>query len=76
MMILSSVNSCIPLLQKTNFREPLRELPRDEIESMNLKYYNPEIHRAAFILPEFARKVRRSLLFSILCSFLCISKEN
>ncbi|XP_016377905.1 spermidine synthase-like [Sinocyclocheilus rhinocerous] len=42
---------------KTNFREPLRELPRDEIESMNLKYYNPEIHRAAFILPEFARKV-------------------
>lgn len=42
---------------KTNFREPLRELKRDEIESMNLKYYNPEIHRAAFILPEFARKV-------------------
>lgn len=24
---------------------------------MDLKYYNPEIHRASFILPEFARKV-------------------
>lgn len=24
---------------------------------MNLKYYNPEIHKASFILPEFARKV-------------------
>uniref|UniRef100_A0A8C2DJ59 Spermidine synthase n=1 Tax=Cyprinus carpio TaxID=7962 RepID=A0A8C2DJ59_CYPCA len=43
-----------------------QKLQRDEIESMNLKYYNPEIHRAAFILPEFARKVRDdSLLFSI-----------
>ncbi|TRY66478.1 hypothetical protein DNTS_005368 [Danionella cerebrum] len=42
---------------KTSFREPLRELTRDEIESMSLKYYNPEIHRAAFVLPEFARKV-------------------
>ncbi|KAL7859784.1 hypothetical protein SRHO_G00149310 [Serrasalmus rhombeus] len=42
---------------QTNFREPVRELSRDDIESMHLKYYNPEIHRAAFILPEFARKV-------------------
>lgn len=24
---------------------------------MDLKYYNPEIHRASFILPEFAKKV-------------------
>lgn len=24
---------------------------------MSLKYYNPEIHKASFVLPEFARKV-------------------
>uniref|UniRef100_A0AAY4BPL5 Spermidine synthase n=1 Tax=Denticeps clupeoides TaxID=299321 RepID=A0AAY4BPL5_9TELE len=42
---------------QTNFREPVRELMRDEVEDMSLKYYNPEIHRAAFVLPEFARKV-------------------
>lgn len=43
--------------QDTNFRQPVRELTRDEIKSMELQYYNPEIHQAAFILPEFARKV-------------------
>ncbi|XP_041129733.1 spermidine synthase-like [Polyodon spathula] len=42
---------------ETNFREPVRKLTNEEVESMNLKYYNYEIHRAAFILPEFARKV-------------------
>ncbi|RXN11754.1 spermidine synthase [Labeo rohita] len=59
---------------KTNFREPERELPRDEIESMNLKYYNPEIHRAAFILPEFARKElskeRKELILKLISGLL------
>ena len=45
------------LLKETNFREPARTLPQDEVESMSLRYYNPEIHKASFILPEFARKV-------------------
>lgn len=36
----------------------MRVLSVDELDSMNLKYYNPEIHKASFILPEFARKVR------------------
>lgn len=44
--------------QETNFREPVREMTREEVESLSLKYYNPEIHKAAFILPEFARKVK------------------
>ncbi|KAM3872398.1 spermidine synthase [Diretmus argenteus] len=42
---------------ETNFREPLRELSKDAVETMTLKYYNPEVHRASFVLPEFARKV-------------------
>uniref|UniRef100_A0A8C4XGD0 Spermidine synthase n=1 Tax=Erpetoichthys calabaricus TaxID=27687 RepID=A0A8C4XGD0_ERPCA len=42
---------------ETNFRQPERQLTSEEVESMKLKYYNSEIHRAAFVLPEFARKV-------------------
>lgn len=30
---------------------------KEEIQNLNLKYYNPEIHKASFILPEFVRKV-------------------
>ncbi|KAI9530920.1 spermidine synthase isoform X2 [Gymnodraco acuticeps] len=42
---------------ETNFLEPMTALSKEEMESMNLKYYNPEIHKASFVLPEFARKV-------------------
>uniref|UniRef100_H3BAZ5 Spermidine synthase n=1 Tax=Latimeria chalumnae TaxID=7897 RepID=H3BAZ5_LATCH len=41
----------------TNFHEPVQILTPEQVASMNLKYYNSDIHRAAFILPEFARKV-------------------
>ncbi|XP_053941899.1 spermidine synthase [Cuculus canorus] len=40
----------------TNFREPVQQLSQQQVEERNLKYYNSDIHRAAFILPEFARK--------------------
>ncbi|XP_034609450.1 spermidine synthase isoform X1 [Trachemys scripta elegans] len=40
----------------TNFREPVQQLSQQQVEKMNLKYYNSDIHQAAFILPEFARK--------------------
>ncbi|XP_064423893.1 spermidine synthase [Latimeria chalumnae] len=43
----------------TNFHEPVQILTPEQVASMNLKYYNSDIHRAAFILPEFARKVLR-----------------
>jgi len=42
---------------ETNFKVPVKELSKEELESMNMKYYNPEIHRASFVLPEFMRKV-------------------
>lgn len=42
---------------ETKFREPLRK--PSEKELADLKYYNSEIHSAAFVLPNFAR---RSLL--------------
>ncbi|XP_050787782.1 spermidine synthase [Gopherus flavomarginatus] len=41
---------------RTNFRLPVQQLSQQQVEKMNLKYYNSDIHQAAFILPEFARK--------------------
>ncbi len=39
------------------FEEPLRKLSESEVEEMGLKYYNSDVHRAAFVLPQFAKKV-------------------
>ena len=38
----------------TDFRRPLRQL---DTRAMDLRYYNPQVHAAAFVLPEFARQV-------------------
>ncbi|TKC51045.1 hypothetical protein EI555_003191, partial [Monodon monoceros] len=40
----------------TNFREPVQQLTQKQVEEMQLKYYNSDVHQAAFVLPEFARK--------------------
>lgn len=45
--------------QETNFREPVRLLSDDDVSEMKLRYYNSDVHRAAFVLPQFAKKVRR-----------------
>ncbi|KNC78057.1 spermidine synthase [Sphaeroforma arctica JP610] len=41
----------------TDFSTPARELTEEEVEKWELRYYNSAIHKAAFVLPEFARKV-------------------
>ncbi|XP_025081532.1 spermidine synthase-like isoform X1 [Pomacea canaliculata] len=38
------------------FEEPVRTLTSQQVDEWQLKYYNSKIHRAAFCLPEFARK--------------------
>lgn len=38
-----------------NVREPLRQWSREEEERL-CRYYNADVHRAAFVLPNFARK--------------------
>lgn len=35
----------------------MRPLTQKQVEQMQLRYYNSDVHRAAFVLPEFARKV-------------------
>ncbi|GAB6018562.1 hypothetical protein CHUAL_000257 [Chamberlinius hualienensis] len=37
----------------TIFSEPVIKLTKEEVKSMKLKYYNSEIHKSAFVLPQF-----------------------
>jgi len=39
-----------------DFENPTRELSPAEVDAFKLKYYNPDIHRASFVLPQFAKK--------------------
>ncbi|CAK8686843.1 unnamed protein product [Clavelina lepadiformis] len=40
---------------ETDFTQPCRTISSDEVSSMNLRYYNADVHRAAFVLPQFAK---------------------
>lgn len=44
------------LFQETNFKEPTKVFNDTELDQMNMKYYNDQVHRAAFILPRFITK--------------------
>ena len=37
--------------------QPVRTLTNSQVEEMDLKFYNSDIHRASFALPQFAKKV-------------------
>jgi len=43
----------------------VQPLSQQQVEERSLKYYNSDVHRAAFILPEFARKVSKAALLFI-----------
>jgi len=46
---------------KMDLTRPQRELPNEEAESKyHLRFYSPDVHRAAFMLPNFAKKVTNS----------------
>lgn len=47
--------------ENRDLKVPLRTLSESEIRTMNLKYYNSDVHRAAFLLPQF---VKDALCFS------------
>lgn len=44
-------------IQETVFESPLRTITDNEAEEMNLKYYDSDFHRGAFLLPRFIKKV-------------------
>ncbi|KAK2557383.1 Spermidine synthase [Acropora cervicornis] len=45
----------------TRFEDPVTVFTESEVEQMGLKYYNAEVHKSAFVLPQFAKKVIKSL---------------
>ena len=38
-------------------REPVRTPTEEEVDQLQLQYYNTDVHRAAFTLPQFVKKV-------------------
>jgi spermidine synthase len=40
----------------TKFKEPLRVLSPEQVKNMKLRYYNSDVHRASFVLPQFAQE--------------------
>ena len=43
----------------TNFKEPLTVFSEEDKTRLNLKYYDEDCHRTAFMLPRFVKKVRK-----------------
>jgi len=43
--------------QDLELSEPIRTLSEMEAEEMKLNFYNTDTHKAAFVLPQFAKKV-------------------
>ncbi|XP_064460796.1 spermidine synthase-like [Ornithodoros turicata] len=37
-----------------DFRNPVHRLSEEQLKSMKIRYYSPEMHQAAFVLPRFA----------------------
>ena len=46
-------------MQDTVFKEPTRTISDEEATEMKLRYYDSQVHRSAFVLPRFAKKVSR-----------------
>ncbi|OZC11334.1 spermidine synthase [Onchocerca flexuosa] len=42
--------------EKQDLTVPLKILSKSEVKRMNLKYYNSDIHRSAFVLPQFIKE--------------------
>ena len=60
------------------FESPVRTLTESQVEQMCLRYYNTDIHRAAFALPQFVKKVCSYMqCMSLLsCSCICLSNNS
>lgn len=42
--------------KETKFDNPVTEFTEDQLEKFQLRYYNADVHRTAFVLPQFAKK--------------------
>ncbi|XP_035697345.1 spermidine synthase-like [Branchiostoma floridae] len=44
----------------TNFMDPVRKFTEEQLEELNIRYYNADIHRASFVLPQFVKKALKA----------------
>lgn len=72
------------LFQKRDIRIPAREISDEQVKKMKLKYYNSNVHRASFVLPQFIKEVSNIAiilflshlsLLNLILSFLSKLKE-
>ncbi len=45
------------IIQELVLSDPVRTLTDEEVEQLQLQYYNTDVHRAAFTVPQFVKKV-------------------
>ena len=45
------------ILKDAVLETPLRKLTQEEVDAMGLKYYDSDVHKAAFTLPQFVKTV-------------------
>ncbi|XP_017890958.1 spermidine synthase isoform X1 [Ceratina calcarata] len=50
------------LSPETNFKQAQKVFTERELDQMNMKYYNSEVHQAAFVLPRFITKTLNDAL--------------
>ena len=51
------VEVTVAIIQDLVLSEPVRTLTEEEVDQLQLQYYNTDVHRAAFTLPQFVKKV-------------------
>lgn len=47
----------VTIIQDLVLSEPVRTLTEEEVDQLQFQYYNTDVHRAAFTLPQFVKKV-------------------
>lgn len=52
-----SIGYLIASKKTRDLKKPTREISDGDCEKLGLHYYNSQIHRAAFVLPNFAKKI-------------------
>jgi spermidine synthase len=54
------VRVIVGIIQELVLSDPVRTLTEEEVEQLQLQYYNTDVHRAAFTVPQFVKKVCRT----------------
>ncbi|KAL6736513.1 hypothetical protein Aduo_006858 [Ancylostoma duodenale] len=55
---------------------PSRMLSDDDVKRMKLRFYNSQVHSAAFVLPQFVKEVGKEKIYLLGCKFIvCVAGD-